>query len=176
MADSSFDAAHAVKFDLPNGSVRAGADARVALVPVEALAAIGKSNAADEVAKTIGAAVGKRAAARLGGGASVEAFANALGGELAVAGFGTLTVERWGKALVIAVAHSAVPDAMLATLVAAAIEAVSGRVASCVVLAHSGGSTRLLVASESGAAKVRAWMSDGAHWGDALARLNGGAA
>jgi hypothetical protein len=176
MADSSFDAAHAVRFDLSNGSVRAAGDARVALIPVEALAAIGKSNAADDVAKTIGAAIGKRAATKLGQGATVEAFANALGGELAVAGYGTLTVERWGKALVIAVGHSAVPDAMLATLVGAAVEAVSGRAASCVVVSHSGGSTRLLVASESGAAKVRAWMSDGVHWGDALTRLNGGAA
>ena len=120
MADSSFDAARAVRFDLPSGSVRAAGDARVALVPVEALAAVGKSGAADEVAGIVGSAIGKRVAARLGNsnGATIEAFATALGGELAVAGYGSLSLERWGRALVLVVEHAALPDAMLGTMLA----------------------------------------------------------
>jgi hypothetical protein len=176
MADSSFDAARAVRFDLPSGSVHAAGDARVALVPIEALAAIGKSGAADDVARIIGAAIGKRAASHAGGGASVEAFTNALGGELAVAGYGSLAVERWGRALVVVVTKSAVPESMLATLVASAIGAASRRTVACATLGTDGEETRLLVTNDSAAAKVRAWLGDGVKWGDAIARLHGGAA
>lgn len=176
MAETSFDASRAVRFDLASGSVHAS-EARVALVPVEALAAIGKSGAADEVARIVGAAIGKRAAAHLGKDASVEAFTSAFAGELAVAGYGSLSVERWGRALVLVVARSPIPDAMLATLLAAGVEAATGRgEVACASLGSEGEATRLLVASKESAARVRAWLGDGVKWGEALVRLHGGAA
>ncbi len=179
MADSSFDAARAVRFDLPSGSVRAAGDARVALVPVEALAAVGKSGAAEEVAGIIGGAIGKRVASRAGAsGATVEAFATALGGELAVAGYGSLSLERWGRALVLVVDHTVLPDAMLGTLLASAIAATSARgEVACAALGREGETARFLVTSKSSASRVRGWIDSGVKWGDALARLhskNGG--
>jgi hypothetical protein len=175
MADSSFDAARAVRFDLPSGSVRAAGDARVALVPVEALAAVGKSGAAEEVAGIVGGAIGKRVASRLGAasGATVEAFATALGGELAVAGYGSLSVERWGRALVLVVEHTALPDAMLGTLLASAIAATSTRGdVTCAALGTEDETARFLVTSKSSAARVRGWIDGGVKWGEALARLH----
>lgn len=177
MADSSFDAARAVRFDLPSGSVRAAGDARVALVPVEALAAVGKSGAADEVAGIVGSAIGKRVSARLGnaasGSATIEAFATALGGELAVAGYGSLSMERWGRALVLVVEHTALPDAMLGKVLAVAIAATSMRgEIVCEALGRDGETARFLVAAKASAARVRGWIDSGVKWGEALARLH----
>jgi hypothetical protein len=149
------------------------------MVPVEALAAIAGSGASNEVARIVGTALGKRAAARIGqtNGATVEAFATALGGELAVAGYGALSFERWGRALVLVVEHAAVPDPMLGAMLAHAIEAASGRGdVACATLAREGETARLLVASKASAARVNAWLEDGVKWGEALTRLHSGGA
>src|SRR5579883_3206155 len=123
MADPSFDPARAVRFDLPSGSVRASGDARVALVPVEVLEEIARTPAAEVAGRAMGAAIGKRAASRLGdaGAASVEAFVTQLAGEMAVAGYGVLSVERWGRALVVVVEHCALPEPLLGAVLAAAL-------------------------------------------------------
>src|SRR6185312_6690542 len=107
MADPSFNPSHAVRFDLPKGEVRAaGSDERLALVPLAALLDLALSAPAEAVealARALGASIGRRAAVRITEprSASIDAFVTQLAGEAALAGIGTLAVERWGRALIV---------------------------------------------------------------------------
>jgi hypothetical protein len=181
MGSASFDPRHAVRFDLPQGSVRAGGDGeRVLLVPTQALEELvlsAPSEAVEALGRALGSAIGRRAAARMDAQtASVEAFATQIAGEAAVAGVGALRVERWGRALVVVVEGSTLVGTLLAPLVAAAIEAASGRRVFTTVLARDEREARILVGSEAGVARVREWIGSGMAWGQALTRLHGGGA
>jgi hypothetical protein len=171
----TFDAARAVRFEIERGSVHAHGDARVAIVPVDAFDAIAASSAADAVAASIGSAIGKRVATRLGDvrGATIEAVTTQLAGELAVAGYGALSLERWGRALVLVVEGSALPGAMLERVVASALAAASGsKEIACATLGRDASTARLLVASSGAADRVRQWIASGVAWGDVLTRLH----
>jgi hypothetical protein len=171
----TFDAARAVRFEIERGSVHAYGDARVAIVPVEAFDAIASSTAADAVASSIGAAIGKRVASRVGDvrAATIEAVTTQLAGELAVAGYGALSLERWGRALVLVVEGAALPGAMLERVIASALSAATGNgVVACATLGRDATTARVLVASEGAADRARQWIASGVAWGDVLTRLH----
>jgi hypothetical protein len=178
----SFDSTHAVRFDLARGSVRAGThEERLLLVPSSAfddLILSASPEAVDVLGRSVGRAIGRRVAARIepGPGASAEAFVTQLAGEGAIAGVGSLSLERWGRAMVVVLEHSPLPTAFLCPLVAAAIEAASGRAVWCTLLVRDAAAARVLVASESAAARVRDWIGSGMPGGDALTKLHGGRA
>jgi hypothetical protein len=178
----SFDSTRAVRFDLAHGTVRAANhEERLVLVPSSALDDLilsASPEAVDALARSIGAAIGRRALARIGSESapSVEAFVTQVAGEAAVAGVGALSVERWGRAMVVLLEHSPLPTALLSSAVAAALEAASGRRVFCATLMRDETVARVLVASESGTARVREWMASGLAWGEALAKLHGGRA
>jgi hypothetical protein len=181
MTAPSFDATHAVRFDLNRGSVRAGGeDECLLLVPSNALARLVASappQAAEALGHTMGAAIGRRTRARLEdvASASIEAVVTQLAGQAALAGVGALAVERWGRALVVLIEGSPLATALLVPLVASALEATFERKVWCALLSTEGNNARILVASEQGIARVRNWMASGVPWGDALTRLQGGA-
>lgn len=167
-----------VTFDLATGQVRAGEDERVVLVPPSALDDLASSvslQAASRFSRAIGVAIGKRIARKLGSsdgvlGASVEAFVSELALSVAVSGWGSLRIERWGRAMVVAVEHTPVEDhRLIADLVAGALEAAAGRVVHGVSL--GGTVARVLVASEGAAARARGWIAEGASEQDVLSRL-----
>jgi hypothetical protein len=174
---SSFDPTHAVRFDLPHGSVRAGEDEPVLLVPTSALEEIvlaAPPHAVEALGRALGGAIGRRAAARMSdpASASVEEFATQLSGEAAIAGVGVVAIERWGRALVVAVSESPLVGALLSPLVASAIEAATGRRAWCTLLSRDERVARILVGSERTVQRVRDWIAAGTSWGDALFRLH----
>lgn len=138
-------------------------------VPPEALEALGRS---------IGTSIGRRAAARIGDaqGATVEAFVTQVAGEAAVAGVGALSVERWGRALVVVVEGSSLTGTLLGAVVGAAVEAAAGRRVSCALLTRDERVARFFVGGESGCARIKEWIGSGATWGEALVKLHGGAA
>jgi hypothetical protein len=179
MAAPSFDPTHAVRFDLPRGSVRAGGESDgVLLVPTAALEDLVLSappEAVEALGRALGSGIGRRAAARMGDAqsASVDSFVTQLAGEAGLAGIGALHVERWGRALVVVVEGSPLVGTLLAPLVAAAIEAASGRRVWCTLLARDAHTARVLVGSEPGVARVRDWIASGLAWGEALAKLHG---
>ncbi len=167
-----------VTFDLATGQVRSIGDDRLVFVPPSALDDLASSvgvDAASRFARTIGAAVGKRVAHRLGStegvlGASLEAFVSELALEVALSGWGSLRIERWGRAMVVAVEHAPVVDhRLIAALVEGAIEAVAGRTVRGVLL--GGEVARVLVVSERTAERARDWMAEGVSSQDVLARL-----
>jgi hypothetical protein len=180
MAATSFDPTHAVRFDLPQGRVHAGGESeRVLLVPSGAIDDIALSaphEAVEALGRAIGTSIGRRAAARMGDtqAASIEAFVTQLAGEFAISGVGVLSIERWGRALVIVVEGSPLNGTLLSPLVAGALEASSGRGVVCTLLTRDEHLARLLVGGASGVDRVREWIASGVGWADALARLQGG--
>jgi hypothetical protein len=180
MSAPSFNATQSVRFDLPHGAVRAGAsDDRLLLVPLTALLDLANSAppaAVEGLGRALGAAIGARAAARIGdpSGTSLEGFVTQLAGEAALAGAGLLSIERWGRALVVVLEDSPLPGALVAALVGAALDAASGRKVATALLAREAHAARVLVSSERAVRRVREWLASGVPWGDALARLHGG--
>jgi hypothetical protein len=181
MAAPTFDPARAVRFDLPNGCVRAGGEngERVLLVPTSALDELVLSappEAVESLGRALGAAIGRRAAAQVDvNDAPIEVFVTHLAGEAALAGVGALTIERWGRALVVVVQDSPLVGTLLGPLVAAAIEAASGRRVSHALLSRDERAARVLLGSEKGVARVREWIASGSPWAEAIVRLHGGA-
>jgi hypothetical protein len=180
MAVPSFDPSHAVRFDLPHGSVRAGGDGgeRVLLVPTSALDDLVLSapqEAVEALGRALGAAIGRRAAARMDPtSVPIDAFVTQLAGEAAIAGVGALSIERWGRALVVVVEDSPLSGTLLAPLVAAAVEAASGKHVACALLSRDERTARVLLGSERGIARAREWIASGVPWGEALVKLHGG--
>ena len=182
MPDLRFDPSKAVTFDLTHGLVHLeGAGARV-LVPADALfalAALAGAEAGAALARSMGEAMGHRVAARLHAegvaAAAVEVVVEHLGGELALAGLGSLGLERWGRALVLVVDHSpfgAGGDAFLEGVLAAAVEAAARRDVHALRLGRDGVRARFLLGGRAGTDKVRAWLAEGIPWGEALVRLH----
>jgi hypothetical protein len=175
MADSD-----PVKFDLATGQVRTGGGERLLVIPLSALDELAESAgapAAHRFARGIGVAIGRRLAHELGSvdgvrAASLEAFVSALALEVALAGWGSVSMERWGKAMLVVVDHAPVKaPAIVAAMIEGAIEAAAGREAHGVALGGTG-PARVLVASEKTAARARIWTAEGVSATEVIARLH----
>lgn len=181
MSSPRFDPAHVLKFDLGRGQVEVdGASPRV-LVPAEALLELCKHAGPDalrDFGRKLGTEAGRRTADALGAGlaaASLEALVDHLGGNLALMGFGSLALERWGRALVFTVEDSPfgpLGDALLASVVEGALQRAAGRDVEVVVLSRDDASVRLVVLSPPTAERVRSWLQAGTSWGEVLSRLH----
>lgn len=184
---------HDVTFDLQNGLVHLdGAPGRV-LVPADALGVLCASASPEAVAsfggaigRTMGLRIAKRLAAPAEGeaavtgagdvrAASVETMVAELGAEIALAGLGSLGVERWGKALVVVIDHCPLGprgDRLLEHVVGEAVGSAAARDARAALLGRDGARVRLLVTSPQAAERVKGWLQEGVAWGDALTRLH----
>jgi len=186
MANPPFDASKAVTFDLSRGQIQKEDEPRL-LVSAKALLALchaAGTDATSAFAHTAGAAIGDAIARRFeraGGdakGAPIDSVVEHLGGEIALAGFGALSIERWGRALVFVVDRTTGGtdgDRLLAPLLASAISNATKVEARCVRLARDGDRARFLITGPKGAEKVRDWLLSGISWGEALVRLHPGA-
>lgn len=180
---STVDVSGSVRFDLPSGTVRLADDEKGLVVPVTVLSALVKSAPADaraQVARDLGAHLGRGVARRAGSGralleGTIEDAVTLLAAELAVAGLGTCALERWGKAMVVHVGDSPLAGAadFLGHVVEGALSTATGRALACTKLGEDGG-VRVLVSSEGTASRVRKWLDDGVSQGDALVRLQSG--
>ena len=178
MPEPRFDPSRAIRFDLVRGQLELDGASRL-LIPAEALAALCKGAGPDasiDFGRRLGTEVGRRVAERLGlDRADIESVVEHLGGDLALIGFGSLTVERWGRALVFNVTGSplgAEGDALLAAVLEGALQRGFTRDTRIVLLARDSDQVRLLVSNPRTAPKVRGWLSDGTSWGQVLERLH----
>lgn len=187
---SIFDPTNAVTFDLALGLVHLDDAPSRLLVPAAALVEVARAAGADasmRLASAMGEPLGTRVARRLSTGegespggagvakATVEAVVDHLGGELALAGLGALSLERWGRALLLVVDHcplEAVGDELLAAVLSSALRRATGREVACLPVMRDGARVRVLVTGPEPAARARAWLLEGVSWGDALARLH----
>ncbi len=191
MKHTPFDPKKAVTFDLPHGEVRTGDaaspsdTARALIVPEGSLAALASAageTATQELGRSIGRTLGSRVASRMSGaesvrGAGLEEVTAELAAEVAVHGFGELSFERWGKALV-AVVHHPPPACgkMIAPLIEGLLSAATGRTLRTLTLTRETDPLRVLVARGESVDRVAGWLGEGVSWGDAITRLHGGAA
>lgn len=189
MSLPNFDPTKAVTFDLARGLVRLDDDSSRLLVPAAALLALAKAAgpaASTAFAHSLGEPLGARVARHLSGSDSLRAASpdivvDHLAGELALVGLGSLTIERWGRALLLVVDRSplAQDDAsLLGGVLEGALLQATGRPVRCVLLS-GGAQSRFLVTGEAAAVKAREWLAGGVSWGEVLARLHapsGGAA
>lgn len=148
------------------------------LVPCSALdeLALSAPAEAEVLGRALGAAIGKRAAGRMPdpAQATMESFVTQLAGECAVSGVGVLSVERWGRALVMVIEESSLAGPLLAPLVGSALEAALGKRVAATLLARDARLARVLVASENAVARAREAIASGTAWGEVLAQLNAG--
>ncbi len=173
-----FNPSGSVSFDLVRGRVDLGGDH--VLVPADALVDLCRAAGPDAVTdfgRRLGTAIGRRVADRLGdaaASASLEEALDHLGGELALAGFGSLGLERWGRALVLTIDGGPFGqqlDELLAAVLEGALQRAFGRDCRAAKLMRDDRQVRFLIASPSGAGKVAAWLSSGISYGEALTRL-----
>jgi hypothetical protein len=181
MTEPSFDPAQALKIDLSRGQLTLQGSSGRVLIPTEGLIELLGATSDNSVAAFgagMGAEIGKRIADRLGAEihqASVELFLEHLGGELALTGLGSLSVERWGKALVLCVEglkSEACLERVIASLLEAALQRSLSRDAAAILLSREGGSLRFLVAGRHARPKVEQWLASGVPYGDVLTRLH----
>lgn len=179
---SAPDLSRAVQFDLSSGAVRLDGDPSVVLSTKAfgALLAAAPPSARSLVGSEIGDVMGARIAARRGGtdgvrAASLEDVVLELASELALAGFGTVALERWGRALVLLFTAPTFDAPELYTALAArVVSRATGGNAEGQLLSKDGG-VRVLLASAHGAMRVRGWLNQSVPWAEALVRLQGGA-
>ena len=108
--------------------------------------------------------------------AEVELVLSHLAGELAVAGVGSIHVERWGRAMIGVVVNPAVRhDAFVGAVLAAALGAAAGRDVAAAPLGHEGGAARYFLGSPKTTPRVIALVAAGKSYAEILAILQGGA-
>jgi hypothetical protein len=182
MDTSTFDPTGAVAFDLDRGQVTLEGGGALLLMPADLMTTVcGQLQAG--VVRQLGAALGKRAGTRVRTrlaqvvAPSVELMVDQLGGELALGGFGTLGIERWGQALVVRIegyplgAHA---QELLGGYVEGALLAAVERQVTAMPLERTAESLRLLLCNKAASGKVKNWLLAGGSWGDALAALHQG--
>lgn len=189
MSDA-FNPAEAVTFDLQFGHIHLdGAPTRV-MVPADALVALCQAAGEEETAgfaHAIGEAVGRRVGVRLAGGsknrheavraAGLEVVVSQLAGELAVLGVGSVSAERWGKALVLVVDQSPFGedgDSLMAEILQAALHSLVNSKARIVKLDREGVRARFLAVSGAAVEGVRKRLAAGESWGSVLANMHRG--
>lgn len=174
----SFNPENSVRFELGAGRVSlGGADDRV-LVPAEALGRLCSSageSATRDFGHRLGTQIGRRIADRVSADTRVAEMVEHLGGEVALAGLGSLSLELWGHALVLKIEGSPVGpegDALAAAVLEGALDRSLARQTSVVLIARTDATARYLVGSPRAATQVKGWLGSGVSWGEALTRLN----
>jgi hypothetical protein len=181
MDKSTFDPTRAVVFDLARGQVTLESGGALLLMPAEVMASACAQLDAT-VVRQLGTALGKQSGARVrtrlpqAAAASLEQIVEQLGGELSLGGFGSLSVERWGQALVARIEGYPLAghgQELLGGYVEGALSASVEREVTALPLERTPQSLRLLLCNKTAGAKVKGWLLSGSSWGDALAALQG---
>lgn len=179
MDTSSFDPTRAVVYDLSRGQVSLQGRSPVLVLAAEALAQVcGRLDVAS--LRQFGGVLGKQAGTRIrerlnAASATLETMVDQLGGEVGIAGLGSLAIERWGQALVVRIEGcplGATGYELMSAYLEAALQVTVEREVSALVLERGQESFRLLLCSKAGSTKVKSWLSAGTSWGDALAALH----
>lgn len=178
METPTFDPTRAVVFDLNRGRVTLEGTGAV-LLSADALAQLCAELDATSV-RQLGSLLGKQAGLRVKSRTSssaltLEAMTDQLGGEISLGGLGSLSIERWGQALVIRVEScplGARSAELMSAYVEAALQAVVGREANAVVVERGPDAFRLLLCGKNAAGRVKGWLGRGKNFGEAITALH----
>jgi hypothetical protein len=184
MSEPTFDPAQALKIDLSRGQLTLLGSSGRFLVPVDGLIDLLAACSPEAICAFgagMGTDIGRRIVDRLGSAierASVELYIEHLAGELALAGLGSLSVERWGKALVLRVEglRDAEPlESVMISLIEAAIQRSLSRDVAVMRISKERGDLRLLILGRHAQSRVEQWLTEGLSYGDVLIKLHQGA-
>lgn len=177
-----FDPTRAIIYDLARGQLKDEEGASRVNLPVSLILRLceqaGKE-ATQDFAQSLGSEIGRRVADRMGqsaNAASVEAWTEHLGGQLALVGLGDMSVERWGRALVLRV--SGAPqgtEELLPTVLTAALQRSLGRDSTALSFNQDEG-LALLIVSKDTANRARNLVAQGQGLGQVVEALHQGAA
>jgi hypothetical protein len=176
----SFDPTGAVRFDLRSGTASDAAGARLVLVPSDVIDAL-DDGAVAQIGRAVGRACGARLAARFGGedgvrATELEVIVTHLAGELALAGVGVLSIERWGRALVAVVSNASVASGtFFVAVLSSALSDATGREVIAAPLGDEGPRSRYFLGSPATAHRVRALVAEGRNHASIVAILQGSA-
>jgi hypothetical protein len=181
---SNFDPAGSVVFDLNGGRVSLAQGGAQVMLPAAALAEVCARLDADSVRHfggLLGAHAGARIQSRLGTQArpSMQSMVDQLGGELSLSGLGSLSIERWGQALVARVQGcplGARAELLLSAYLERALLAALGRELQALPIETGPHGMRLFLCNNVASRRVQEWLSAGRSWGDALVMLHTGGA
>lgn len=175
----AFDPAAAVLFDLEQGRVRRAEGEPVVVLTASVLSQLCATLEESQL-RQLGGALGAQAGTvlqqRFGVGSSLTLpqLVESLGGEMSLAGLGSLSIERWGDALVVVLTEcplAASAPAVMGAYVEGALQALVERQVNAVLLESTENTFRLLLCGLGAAGKVKQWLADGRSFGDALASL-----
>lgn len=177
MQTPRFDPGGFYEFNLASGAVRTRDGERVVVVgedTLSALVALAVASGDDLGAlRALGERFGSHTRASLGddpAGASPEAVLGHSASVLALFGFGRVSMERWGDAMVIRVASSPQLDetgAAAGCLLSGFFSKVSGRGVGCIPL----GDSTFLLGDPEIADAVSGWAKQGLGVGEIIGRL-----
>lgn len=178
MTAAQFDAKGTLRFDMGQGMVTHKSDARQVLLPATSLRRVLEvvgdedriylgQQVGDEVGDAVKAVFGSEESVRE---ASVEALTTALAGELGLRGFGALSLERWGRVLVVRIDNAPASSAdFLASVASSAITIASGKEVAAAVIGQS--PLRIVLGSPTGIARAQSLLASGKTYGELLAQL-----
>lgn len=179
-----------LSFDLAEGLVRLGGEARILLPASVVLDIVGA--ATDDVrqafGRALGVSIGNVAKIRMKEedfaaplamvDASPEAALSELAAAWALAGLGALGMERWGRALVMTVDNSPLGregDEWLESVLEGAFEGATGRRMHVARIERTRNKLRFFVGNARAVLKVRTQLAQNTPWADALAMLQANA-
>jgi len=150
------------------------------VVPTDALLALcqgAPEEAVRDFGRLLGTEAGRAVSSRLGDpqSAPIEAVVEHLGGEIALMGLGSLSLERWGHALVLSFEHAplyAPGDTLLGAVLEGALQRAFGRDVVAAKLVRDENRVRFLITGRAGADQARGWLASGVTWGEVLTRLS----
>jgi hypothetical protein len=175
---ADFDPGSYYAFDLARGSVVTKHGERVLVLStatVGPLVSLAVKHGDLTAVRTLGKRIGEDATRSLGSDvqkATPEAVITHASGTLAVLGFGALTLERWGDALLIELAGAPPLDGEqlgLAALLGGLLTSLGGRDIACVPVSGAG---RFLVVHPQIAEEVWTWAKEGRSLPEIVSRLD----
>jgi hypothetical protein len=179
---NKFDPTRAVTFDVAKGTVKTGDDGRVVLVPGstlrDALEALGDTGAR-ALGLGVGRAAGQHTMATIGSiqkvrEAALDTVVTQLAGELSIRGIGLMSMERWGRIMVLSIENPvASSPEFLAGVIEGAFVTSTGRELRTTCI-DKGSPTRILLSNQALATKARGLIQEGQDFAAVIARLQEG--
>ncbi len=173
MQEARFGLEGTLAIDLGKGALSDPGGVPGWLVPVEVLAkfALADEASAAVLGGLIGAALGKRLTTCIA--LETDLFVEHLAGECALRGYGKVSLERWGDALVVRTDGSTLPSSFLAAFFSGVLKAASQRDVRCAALGASDGVLRFLVCAPDVALRLTERLAAGESWRKAIVALSG---
>ena len=182
MAELIFDANGFLQVDLQRGIITSPGNEHLALVPVEVIAALERSEAVDQAIEQWGRIHGDRLAATLGQtgeAAGMETLAEYISGTLAAMGMGMVRIEIRGNALMFRAGYmpegdtAVCIDLLLTGFISGYLGALAKRKFEVISIGKSGGEQLFWAGNPQAVDQVRRWIDEGTAPLESVERLSG---